>query len=201
MLETPGLSLPAPLWLTWIWTFPTLSVVFIKPQVDVPIIPFAVVSVLIEAVLVSIFTNPDGVAAHRFGPSYTRSWIMFDGRPSVLVIGFNQSLVWKDHLPIPPSVAIYMTLLSVSKPLTMLEGSPATRRPLPKVSVKVSNTCTPAEEPKLPCRPMIKSVPTNFNPSMLLCNAPFIGLSEAKTVSNFISPAGEVEMYRSVPTN
>ena len=156
--------------------------------------PFALVSVLIELVLISIFTKPDGVAAHRFGSSKTRSWIIFDGRPSVLVIGFNQSLVWKDHLPMPPSVAMYMILLSVSNPFTMLEGSPATRRPLPKVSVKVSNTWTPADEPKLPCRPTIKSVPTNFKPSMLLCNAPFIGTNEAETVSNFISPAGEVEM-------
>ena len=44
-------------------------------------------------------------------------------------------------------------------------------------------------------------MPTSFKPSILLCRAPLIEVKLAVKVSNIINPEGDVEMYKSVPTN
>ena len=110
----------------------------IRPHDEVPSIPFATVNTFTELVTVSICANPEGVATHRFGDSNMMSWIRLEGNPSVVLNGFNQSLVCRDHLPTPPLVAMYTSSGLTSMLLTMLDGKPASNLPLPKLLVWVS---------------------------------------------------------------
>ena len=68
-LVIPGLSLPAPSWLTCICVLPEPSVVLIRPQDEVPSMPLALVRTFTELVEVSILATPSGVDAHKFGES------------------------------------------------------------------------------------------------------------------------------------